>query len=158
MAIDLTRWLHARGLALEGLDQALLDQWLADGPSTRRQVRRFTAWLEDRPGRLCVPGQQSGTPVLAMADHDRLRALRRLLEDEAIDPRLRVAGCLVLLYAQPVARIVRLTAEDAELRGETVRIRLGPEPVILPPPLRARSQRRWGEPAPATPPTGSFPA
>ena len=134
MAIELTRWLHGRGLALEDLDQTLLDQWLSDGPVTRRQVRRFTAWLGRGRG-LRVPGQPSGTPVLAMADHDRLRALRRLLEDEAIDPPLRIAGCLVLLYAQPVARIVRLTAKDAELGPDAPRIRLGPESIVLPPPL-----------------------
>ncbi len=134
-AVELTRWLHDRGHALEDLDQTLLDQWLSDGPSTRRQVRRFTAWLGRGRG-LRVPGQPSGTPVLAMGDNDRLRALRRLLDDQAIDPALRVAGCLVLLYAQPVARIVRLTAKDVNLGVEAARIRLGFEPVILPPPLR----------------------
>jgi len=138
MAIDLTRWLHDRGLALEDLDQTLLDQWLAEGPSTRRQIRRFIAWLGCEPRGLRVPGNPSGTPVLAMADNDRLRALRHLLEDhEAIDPPLRIAGCLVLLYAQPVARIVRLTSDDVDLNAETARIRLGRDPVILPPPLRA---------------------
>lgn len=139
MAIDLTRWLHDRGLGLGDLDQALLDQWLGEGPSTRRQVRRFITWLgrEEREQRgLRVPGQPSGTPVVAMADRDRLQSLRHLLDDDALDPALRVAGCLLLLYAQPVARIVRLTAADAELSAETVRIRLGREPVILPPPLR----------------------
>ncbi len=135
-ATDLTGWLHARGLALENLDQALLDQWLADGPPTRRQIRRFIAWVGREPGGLRVPAQPSGTPVLAMPDHERLRALRRLLDDGAIDPRLRVAGCLVLLYAQPVARIVRLTSQDAELGAQTARIRLGREPITLPPPLR----------------------
>lgn len=135
VAIDLTRWLHDRGLRLEGLDQALLDQWLADGPSTRRQVRRFITWLGRDRG-LRVPSQPSGTPVLAMADPDRLRTLRRLLQDEAIDAQLRVAGCLVLLYAQPVARIVRLTSHEADLSGAPARIHLGREPIILPPPLR----------------------
>jgi hypothetical protein len=65
VAVELTRWLHDRGLALEDLDQPLLDQWLAEGPPTRRQVRRFIAWLgrEQRERRgLRVPGQPSGTP------------------------------------------------------------------------------------------------
>jgi hypothetical protein len=70
-----------------------------------------------------------------MADNERLRVLRRLLDGGTMDARLRVAGCLVLLYAQPVARIVRLTAADAELGNDAARIRLGRDSVMLPPPL-----------------------
>jgi len=135
-AIELTGWLHGQRLALADLDQALLDEWLADGPSTRRQVRRFIAWMGREPGALRVPAQPAGTPALAMPDEQRLRALRRLLDDASIDPRLRVAGCLVLLYAQPVARIVRLTAADTELAADAARIRLGRESIVLPPPLK----------------------
>ncbi|MDQ3648186.1 MAG: hypothetical protein M3433_06325 [Actinomycetota bacterium] len=47
----------------------------------------------------------------------------------------------MLLYAQPVARIVRLTAEDAELNPEAGRLRLGPEPIFLPSCWGAHSQR-----------------
>jgi hypothetical protein len=37
--------------------------------------------------------------VLALDDRRRLAALRTLLDDETIDARLRLAGCLVALYA-----------------------------------------------------------
>ena len=156
-AIELTGWLHDRGLALADLDQALLDEWLAAGPPSRRQIRRFLAWPGSEPRGLRVPGQTCETPVVAMADEERLRALRRLLDDDAIDQRLRVAGCLVLLYAQPVARIVRLTADDAELAAGSARIRLGREPIVLPPALDAHSQRCSSKRAPTIPSTGCSP-
>lgn len=104
-------------------------------PRSRRQVRRFVGWLCQNAEELSVPGQPSGTPRAAMADNERLRVLRRLLDGGTMDARLRVAGCLVLLYAQPVARIVRLTAADAELGNDAARIRLGRDSVMLPPPL-----------------------
>jgi hypothetical protein len=151
-AIQLTRWLHAQDRTLADLDQPLLDRWLAAGAATnRRTVGPFIAWLErgDRRG-LRVPAASQGTPVLALADHRRLAALRTLLHDEAIEPRLRLAGCLVALYAQPAARIVRLTTADLTVTDTGAQIRLGDDPITLPAPLRdvaatvaATTNDRW---------------
>ena len=123
---------------LADLDQSLLDEWLAAGPvSNRRVARPFIVWLErqDRRG-LRVPSAPEGAPVLVLDDHRRLAALRTLLHDQAIDPRLRLAGCLVALYAQPAARIVRLTGADLKLADTAAQIRLGRIMVVLPAPLR----------------------
>jgi hypothetical protein len=137
-AIQLTRWLHAQDRTLADLDQSLLDQWLAEGAaSDRRTVRPFVAWLErqDRRG-LRVPAAPPGTPVLALDNHRRLAALRTLLHDASIERRLRLAGCLVALYAQPAARIVRLTGADLHLTETAAQIRLGESMVALPAQLR----------------------
>lgn len=100
-AIELTAWLHDHGLTLALLDQPHLDLWLAHGPAGRRHVRRFVAWLERHQSRrgLRVPSRPQGTAVIALADAERLTALRNLLDDDAIDAHLRIAGCLVALYA-----------------------------------------------------------
>jgi hypothetical protein len=138
-AIQLVAWLHGQGLTLAELDQPRLDEWLADGPARRgREVRRFVAWLERDHARrgLRVPAPPTSTAVVALADRQRLAALRTLLADDTLDARLRVAGCLVALYAQPVARIVRLTAADVQLTDAVAVVRLGDEPVPLPQPLR----------------------
>ena len=74
--------------------------------------------------------------MLALDDHRRLAALRTLLHDPAIEPRLRLGGCLVALYAQPAARIVRLTTADLTLTDTAAQIRLGDDPITLPAPLR----------------------
>jgi hypothetical protein len=61
--------------------------------------------------------------------------LRRVLNDDCLPLRARVAAALVLLYAQPVSRIVRLSIDDLIDDGTTVTVQLGdplsplPEPV-----------------------------
>jgi integrase len=133
-AIGLTDWLHTQGRTLADVDQPPLDQWLADGAASNRRVARpFIAWLErqDRRG-LRVPTASQAAPVLALDDHRRLAALRTLLNDKKIEPRLRLAGCLVALYAQPVARIVRLTGADLQLTDTAPQIRLWQNMVALP--------------------------
>jgi integrase len=137
-AVGLTGWLNAQHLGLDDLDQSLLDGWLADGPATRgRTIRPFLAWLQ-RNGRggLRVPTGSAGTRVLALDDEQRLAVLRTLLHEDAIDARLRLAGCLVALYAQPAARIVRLTSADLQLTDAGAQIRLGRDMTALPAQLR----------------------
>jgi len=137
-AVELTNWLDAQQLGLDDLDQSLLDAWLADGPATRgRTVRPFVAWLERNDHRgLRIPTSRTSTRVAALDDEQRLTALRTLLHDDAIDSRLRLAGCLVALYAQPAARIVRLTAGDLQLTHAGAQIRLGRDMAALPAQLR----------------------
>ncbi|MFF8271799.1 hypothetical protein ACF059_31140 [Streptomyces sp. NPDC016562] len=63
--------------------------------------------------------------------HRRLAILRRVLNEDSLPVRARVAGALVLLYAQPVSRIVRLTSDD-----ETVStVRLGDRRPSYPSPV-----------------------
>jgi hypothetical protein len=62
---------------------------------------------------------------------------RRLLHDDTIKPEDRLAGLLVLLYAQWPATISRLTIDHTRTRGLQVLIRLGAEPVVLPEPVAA---------------------
>jgi hypothetical protein len=137
-AIDLIGWLHAHDLTLDELDQPVLEQWLTSRPAnSRRTIRPFIAWWErqDRRG-LRVPAPPSSTPHVAIDDAARLAAVGRLLDDGRVDARLRLAGCLVALYAQPVARIVGLTADELTIDADVATVRLGRDPVVLPPALR----------------------
>lgn len=78
--------------------------------------------------------------MIALSDRERLDALRRLLDDVTVDDRLRIAGWLVALYAQPAARIVRLTAADLTITNDAAFVCLGEE-VPLPQPLRDPAAR-----------------
>lgn len=60
-----------------------------------------------------------------------------LHDPDAANPEDRAAACLVLLYAQPLSKIVSLTTDDLTERGDGTYLRLGPEPLLLPPPLDA---------------------
>ncbi|MEV8457599.1 hypothetical protein AB0467_33870 [Streptomyces sp. NPDC052095] len=85
--------------------------------------------------RLALPPQVVNQDQTPLYQHHRLAILRRVLNDDSLPRRARIAAALVLLYAQPVTRIVRLTANDVFDDGTTVTVRLGdlssplPEPV-----------------------------
>lgn len=72
-------------------------------------------------------------------DHSlELAILHRFLTDQRIPLRTRVASCLLLLYAQPVVRLVRLTVTDI-ITGDDgqVSLRLGSPPTPVPAPFGA---------------------
>jgi hypothetical protein len=48
----------------------------------------------------------------AITQHRRLALLRRYLTDEDTPARIRAIACLMLLYAQPLSRTLRLTTSD----------------------------------------------
>lgn len=58
-----------------------------------------------------------------------------LLDDGSGDPRARIAACLVLLFAQPVSRVVRLTTDDVLRHDTDVLLRLGDPPSSVPEPV-----------------------
>ncbi len=74
--------------------------------------------------------------------------LRRLLHDTRADPRDRLAGCLLLLYAQPLTRTATLKTSDITTTAEgQIAITLARGAVTLPDPLSSltislRDQRR----------------
>ncbi|MCA1680914.1 MAG: hypothetical protein LC777_19215, partial [Actinobacteria bacterium] len=49
-----------------------------------------------------------GESARPLGDDRRFAVLRALLHDRKADPRDRLAGCLLLLYAQPLTRIAAL--------------------------------------------------
>jgi hypothetical protein len=70
-----------------------------------------------------------------MTQHRRLALLRKVLTDPHLPLRLRITGSLVLLYAQPVSRIVRLTLDDIVSDGTDILLRLGDPPTPVPEPV-----------------------
>ncbi|WP_314254686.1 hypothetical protein [Streptomyces sp. DSM 40907] len=85
--------------------------------------------------RLTLPPQVINQDQTPLHQHRRLAILRRTLNDDSLPLRARVAATLVLLYAQPVTRLVRLTVEDVIDDGTTVTVRLGDPPSPLPEPV-----------------------
>lgn len=86
------------------------------------------------PRSLSIPAMKVSRRA-ALSEDERLDALGRLLTDTEIPVRLRVAGVIVLLYAQPVSRIVRLSVEDVIHDGDTVLLRLGEPASPVPAPV-----------------------
>ncbi len=136
-ATEFLTWLDARQLTIEDLDQGHLDEWLVNHRSHHRlALKPFLAWVA-RNGRTAVLNISAhrGKPKTPITQHRRITLLRRLLTDDVTPLRTRAAAILLLLYAQPLTRILRLTTEDlTSIDGETY-LRFGdpltpvPEPV-----------------------------
>lgn len=136
-AVELLDWLAQRGLTLASADQGHLDAWLASGGATRHgDAGHFVRWTAaEKLARLELPALRWTGPAGPIDDDRRWAQARRLLRDGTIDPADRVAGLLVLLYAQHAAAISRLTVDHVHQDDEGVRLRLGDRPVLLPEPL-----------------------
>jgi hypothetical protein len=130
-------WLDQRGRHLAACTQSDLDAWHAGHRDDQKRAgRAFLVWAmtNGHLPRLTLPRLQirSAKPITQAR---RLVLLRRILTDEQAALRSRVSACLVLLYAQPVSRIVRLTVDDVLRDGEQVLLRLGDPPSPVPEPF-----------------------
>ena len=136
-AVVLLDWLNAEHLTLATCRQADLERWLTgDQASHCYHAGHFVRWAtRQRLATLSFPATRWQGPARALDDQARWDAARRLLHDDTVSMRDRLAGLLVLLYAQPVARISRLTTGHVTTDCTTVRIRLGPAPITLPGPV-----------------------
>jgi hypothetical protein len=137
-AARLLAWLAGRGTSLEALTQPDLDGWLVDHAPSSYDVADFVRWAAGQrlAGTLEVsrPATRTGS---ALGDEQRWRIVGRLLHDDTLELTDRVAGCLVLLYAQQLSRIVAIGVDQVIARGDEVHLRLGAEGVLVPDPLGA---------------------
>lgn len=129
--------LDARGHTLDQCTQADLDAWYAGQTSpSRRLVQGFLRWAEQhrRAPRLTIPLIRTENPA-PISQHRRLALIRRMLTDDAIPLVERVVALLILLYAQPVSRLVRLTTADILINDDQVMLDLGDPPSPVPEPF-----------------------
>jgi integrase len=87
------------------------------------------------PARLDIPRQEPSAGQ-AITQQRRLGLLRRFATSTSIAIRPRAAACLLLLYAQPLSRILQLTTADLtrDAGGQTW-LRLGDPPGPVPAPF-----------------------
>ena len=150
-AIELTTWLHEQNRTLADLRQDLLEGWLLDGGHSGLAIAGFIEWLRKTKVITALHVPRAPRPLKLNTVHDSTRwaLLRRLLGDETLDLRERVAGGLLLLYAQPITKITRLRREHVILNhDDQVLIALGQEPIPLPAPLATLAIRLRDAPAP----------
>jgi hypothetical protein len=138
-ATVLLDWLTARGLTLATARQADLEAWLSSEHETyRADAGNFIRWArKHKLTQLDAAAARWSGPSGVIDTETRWEQARWLLHDGTLRPEDRVAGLLVLLYAQWPAAISRLTLGHVDTSDDQARIRLGREPVILPEPLDA---------------------
>jgi hypothetical protein len=137
VAAQFINWLHRRGVSLGECVQADVDEWLANGVKNRFRVRAFVTWAVERRvmRKTSIPTLAKEASTDPVDLEGRIALARRFLHDDALDPADRVAGALVVIYAQPVTRIVRLKASDVTQSDGSIFIRLGSEALLMPEPL-----------------------
>ncbi|UQA91114.1 site-specific integrase [Streptomyces halobius] len=137
-AVILLGWLAEQGLTIATCRQADLERWLtSDDARLRQEAGHFVRWALARKiaSDLSFPAVKWTGPSRPMDDEARWATARRLLHDDSIRTEDRLAGLLLLLYAQWPSAISRLTVDHIEETGGAVRIRLGDVPIDLPEPV-----------------------
>ena len=136
-AAALLDWLAAHGLSLATARQGDLDLWMTSAaPGNRRDSGNFVRWARrNKLTGLDHTAERWGGPTGAIDTETRWEQARWLLHDESVDTPARVAGLLVLLYAQTASAIAELTIDHIQLTDQQVRLRLGREPILIPAPL-----------------------
>lgn len=136
-AVAFLDWLTGNGLTLGSCRQADLDRWLTDDTATHRGVAgHFIRWAHNNK----LIGVRPRThrwagPTQPLDEQHRWTVARLLLHDTSLKREDRLAGLLILLYAQNLAAICRLTIDDIDITSDPVSLRLGRAPIQLPEPV-----------------------
>jgi hypothetical protein len=131
-------WLTASSVTIKTCTQQHLDQWIANPDATYHdETGHFVRWAVQHrhAAGLTFPAVRWAGPRGTLDTEKRWADARRLLHDDTLPTGDRVAGLLLLLYAQRIATISQLTVEHVGLEGDALTIRLGSSPVVLPEPL-----------------------
>ena len=134
-------WAAGLGVRPSALTQAHIDAYYVSHLAHQRLgVRAFLIWAASHghiPARLDIP-RQPPSAGQAITQKRRLDLLRRFAAGTAIPVRPRAAACLMLLYAQPLSRILRLTADNLTRDGDgQTWLNLGDPPSPVPAPFDA---------------------
>jgi hypothetical protein len=130
-------WLATRGLTLGTCCQIHVDDWRADDTATRhREAGQFLRWAKNQElTTVELPTSRWVGPTQPLDGEARWAHARRLLHDHTIDTEDRVAGLLVLFYAQWTSAVSRLTLDEVTISDGWVALHLGTQPIRLPEPL-----------------------
>lgn len=135
--------IEAAQRTLASTDQGDIDSWFASSRARPHQVRPFLAWARRTrvlPPSIALPPSASGRTEVHTDPERRWNIARRLVQDDGLDTVDRVAGALVVLYAQPLVRICALTTRDIAAGGAIVTVLLGGDRLELPEPFAALIQ------------------
>lgn len=138
--IKFLTWLeqtHARTAAT--CSQQDVDEYLASGPTTRHLIRTFFVWAKRSKinTSITIEHRQARTSPTITQDQ-RLAWLKELLTGDSESLPYRIAGILLLLYAQPLTKIASLKVTAVIRVGAETRIALGKEPTPVPEPFASQ--------------------
>ncbi|MER6952291.1 hypothetical protein ABT294_50615 [Nonomuraea sp. NPDC000554] len=136
VATSFLHWLQERGRHIWACSQHDIDSWLSAGPTTRQQIDSFLCWAVRQrliKGIKIPTRNYRGSPHIE--EGRRLDLLRMLLLHETMPADHRIAGCLILLFGQPIQRIARMRMDHVKVTAESVELRLSREWIPVPEPF-----------------------
>ncbi|WP_176458612.1 MULTISPECIES: recombinase XerD [unclassified Rhodococcus (in: high G+C Gram-positive bacteria)] len=141
--IKFLTWLHdTRSRTAATCNQLDVDEWTATGPTTRQVIRTFFVWAKTiRINRTVTIAHRSPAPTITFTQDERLRWIRELLTGSSESLPYRVAGILLLLYAQPMVKIAALRTDHLTTDTDGLCITLGAEPAPVPEPFAVLLRR-----------------
>ncbi len=107
-------WLDDRHQSVTTLTQADLDFYVVVHPERRDTLAPFVGWLvrSSLASGVEVAVRQAALPNVTLSDAGRWAGVEMLLHDDSFRLYTRVAGLFMLLFAQPLARICRMRADQ----------------------------------------------
>ena len=140
--------LTIRGRTLHDCTQADIDHvYATENHSLREDLRPFLRWAMNtrRMPKLHIPSAKE-QPTTLITQQQRIDLIGRIHTGEQIELADRVLALLVLVYAQPLARIQQLTIDDIQSTDDgQLLIRLGDPPAPVPPPFDRIVQQHINE-------------
>ncbi|MCH0541236.1 hypothetical protein I3F58_17015 [Streptomyces sp. MUM 203J] len=130
----LMAWLRNHDTDLSRCSQREIDLWLSEGKSVHLHARAFVKWAAARghTAGLQIPPPSRTNPTPPLDTEKRIELSRRLLTDATLALDLRVAGLMVVLFAQPVTTITKIRIDQVLHTDAGVHIAFGREPLHLP--------------------------
>ncbi|WP_371820735.1 hypothetical protein [Tsukamurella sp. PLM1] len=132
-------WLHTTyGRTAATCTQQDVDEWLTTGPTTRHIIRTFFV-IARKSGlnRQVTIGFRDPKTARLLSQEQRIAWIHELLTSTNESVQYRVAGMLLLLYAQPLVRVVELPVTAVTDTGDSMTILLGKSPIDVPEPFSA---------------------
>lgn len=113
-----------------------VDEWQATGPTTRSAIRTFfVVAKKSRLNTKVVVQHRSAKTSPSLSQDQRLAWIRELLTGSSESLPYRVAGMLLLLYAQPLVKVVALQTSVIDDSDTGMSITLGQHPTDVPEPF-----------------------
>lgn len=136
-ALKFLEWLRSEhGRTIADCTQQDVDLWVTTGPTTRHLVRTFIIWCKKmRVNRSITLGHRQAKTARVLTQDQRLEWIRELLSGDSESLPYRVAGTLLLLYAQPLVKVASIPMSKVLVTPDGLSLELGVTPSPVPEPF-----------------------
>ncbi|MFB7457015.1 hypothetical protein [Streptomyces sp. NPDC056188] len=134
VATQFLNWLGIRGRRLGECTQYDIDAWFGNGTTTRQYANLLYWAIRQRLVRnITLPLPTSRSSPLA-SEEEHLNALRTLLLHDTLPAAHRAIGLILILFGQPLSRIVKLRTDQVRDTPDGLQVAFGSDWLSVPEP------------------------